>query len=179
MNAFVRRQPKQDEGVQNPASDGQLASGRPPKRQKLQEVKDSESEDSDSSFSQNGYRKPQDGASSDAEARDQKPARLTDVENALPPTQSNEEAIEEYEAFKSSQVNASQDGLSDKTPPMWMKGRSSIYVDAFNLALDTVLDEESHLFDAKEMDVFLQWRELDYEAQYLYVSPWHVGLVLT
>lgn len=47
--------------------------------------------------------------------------------------------------------------------------RSSIYVDAFNLALDTVLDEEGYLFDEREHEVFGRYRKLDYEAQYLYV----------
>ena len=51
----------------------------------------------------------------------------------------------------------------------WQKGKSSIYVDAFNLALETVLDEESHLFNEAEMEIFTQWRELSYESQYLYV----------
>lgn len=43
----------------------------------------------------------------------------------------------------------------------------SFYVDAFNLALETVLDEESHLFDEKEMMIFDKWKQLNYEAQYL------------
>jgi Fanconi-associated nuclease 1 len=74
--------------------------------------------------------------------------------------------------MKSSQVSAGDDdGTVDQTKPAFVRYKSSIYVDAFNLALDTVLDEESHLFDEKEMDVFRQWRELDYEAQYLWVSP--------
>ncbi|KAF3162650.1 hypothetical protein TWF225_006735 [Orbilia oligospora] len=47
--------------------------------------------------------------------------------------------------------------------------RSSIYVDAFNLALDTVLEEEAYLFDEQEHEVFGKYRGLDYEAQYLYV----------
>ncbi|EPS42936.1 hypothetical protein H072_3056 [Dactylellina haptotyla CBS 200.50] len=47
--------------------------------------------------------------------------------------------------------------------------RSSIYVDAFNLALDTVLADESYLFDEAEHEIFKRYRELDYEAQYLYV----------
>jgi Fanconi-associated nuclease 1 len=49
----------------------------------------------------------------------------------------------------------------------WTKEKSSIYVDAFNLALDAVLEDEGHLFDEKEMEVFSQWRSLEYEAQYL------------
>ena len=51
-----------------------------------------------------------------------------------------------------------------------MRGRSSIYVDAFNLALETVLEEESHLFNEPELAVFDNWKALDYEAQYLYES---------
>jgi hypothetical protein len=44
---------------------------------------------------------------------------------------------------------------------------SSIYVDAFNLALDTVLKEESYLFSEEEAEVFAKYRSLDYEAQHL------------
>ncbi|KAL1889552.1 hypothetical protein Sste5346_008800 [Sporothrix stenoceras] len=58
--------------------------------------------------------------------------------------------------------------------------RSSIYVDAFNIALDTVLEQEEHLFNEKEKIVFAAWRGLHYEAQYLYVrlflrkeAAWH------
>ena len=91
----------------------------------------------------------------------------TDLESALPPVCTDKEVIQEYEAFKSSQTdekNGAEERLMDKK---WVKGKSSIYVDAFNLALDTVLDEESHLFDEAEMSVFRQWKELGYEAQYL------------
>jgi Fanconi-associated nuclease 1 len=91
----------------------------------------------------------------------------------LPPAAEGIEAIEEYEAMKSSQPAAEEDdddnGAPEKPKPLWVKGQSSIYMDAFNLALDTVLEEESHLFDEKENDVFKQWRALEYEAQYLYV----------
>ena len=41
-------------------------------------------------------------------------------------------------------------------------------MDAFNLALETVLEDESHLFNEAELAVFAFWRELSYEAQYLY-----------
>jgi Fanconi-associated nuclease 1 len=46
---------------------------------------------------------------------------------------------------------------------------SSIYVDAFNYALDTVLKDEAYLFSDEEAEVFAKYRSLDYEAQYLYV----------
>jgi len=45
---------------------------------------------------------------------------------------------------------------------------SSIYVDAFNYALDTVLQDEAYLFSDSEVEVFAKYRSLDYEAQYLY-----------
>ncbi|KAK6340669.1 hypothetical protein TWF696_008994 [Orbilia brochopaga] len=47
--------------------------------------------------------------------------------------------------------------------------RSSIYVDAFNIALDTVLEDESYLFDDSEHEIFQKYRDLDYEAKYLYI----------
>ncbi|KAI5299999.1 hypothetical protein KEM56_002823 [Ascosphaera pollenicola] len=49
----------------------------------------------------------------------------------------------------------------------WTKGKSSIYVDAFNLALDDVLETESYLFDEQELAVFGHWKGLSYDAQYL------------
>ncbi|KAF2146975.1 uncharacterized protein K452DRAFT_355372 [Aplosporella prunicola CBS 121167] len=99
----------------------------------------------------------------------------TDLESALPPIETDKEAIEAYEAGRAAEQTEEQAGGRN-----WVKGRSSIYVDAFNLALDTVLEDESHLFDEAETEVFRQWRELGYEAQYLYVrlflrktSAWH------
>ncbi|ERS96111.1 hypothetical protein HMPREF1624_07647 [Sporothrix schenckii ATCC 58251] len=69
------------------------------------------------------------------------------------------------------------DGAATGGPTLY---RSSIYVDAFNIALDTVLEQEEHLFNEKEKTVFSAWRSLDYEAQYLYVrlflrkeAAWH------
>lgn len=92
---------------------------------------------------------------------------LLDVgfENALPETQSDE-AIKEYEGTSGSQ---NVQVTSDETPRngAWVRGRSSIYVDAFNLALDTVLEDEAHLFDERERYVFDEWKALDYESQYL------------
>jgi Fanconi-associated nuclease 1 len=94
----------------------------------------------------------------------------TDLESALPAVSTDAEAIEEYEAFKASQSQESKGTEERLRDRKWERGKSSIYVDAFNLALDTVLDEESHLFDEAEMEVFRLWRELNYEAQYLYVG---------
>ncbi len=91
----------------------------------------------------------------------------TDLESALPAVKTGEEAIEEYEAFKASQEDnavGADERLEKRT---WVRGKTSLYVDAFNLALDTVLDEESHLFDEAETEVFRVWRDLGYDAQYL------------
>ena len=91
----------------------------------------------------------------------------TDLESALPAVTMDNEAVEEYEAFKASQASEGADAHDCSADRSWVKGKASIYVDAFNLALDTVLEEESHLFDAAEMEVFRHWRHLPYEAQYL------------
>jgi Fanconi-associated nuclease 1 len=109
---------------------------------------------------------------SDAEDEDESQdaptaAHQTDLESALPVVNVDADSIKEYEAFKASQTEDVPDGEESPKNRNWVKGKSSLYVDAFNLALDTVLDEESHLFDEAEMDVFRQWRHLDYEAQYL------------
>ena len=94
-------------------------------------------------------------------------SRPTELESALPPIKTDKEAIAEYEAMRASgQIIPGE--LEDRLKQrQWIRGKSSIYVDAFNLALETVLDDEGHLFDEKEMEVFNQWRELDYESQYL------------
>ncbi|KAL1984022.1 hypothetical protein VTN96DRAFT_9707 [Rasamsonia emersonii] len=106
----------------------------------------------------------------------------TELETSLPPVKTDQEAIEEYEASRAAAAAAEEEpGLEERLGERkWRKGRSSIYVDAFNLALDTVLDEEAHLFNEAEMEVFRQWRSLSYEAQYLYVrlflrktAAWH------
>jgi len=111
------------------------------------------------------------GRSNDLEA-----PRATQLETALPPIQTDEEAIEAYEAYKAGEsalqdqeqgdTSTTQSRLESRS---WVRGRSSLYVDAFNLALDTVLEDESHLFNEAEMKLFSDWRALDYEAQYLYV----------
>lgn len=95
--------------------------------------------------------------------------RTTQLETALPPVHTDEEAIEAYEAYKAGQEaneDATQARLENRK---WERGKSSIYVDAFNLALDTVLEEEGHLFNEAEQKLFADWRDLPYECQYLYV----------
>lgn len=121
-----------------------------------------------------------DADDSDNEIEKEEKDHRTDLESALPPVKSGAEAIQEYEAFKASQEENAADAGERLEKRAWVKGKSSLYVDAFNLALDTVLEDESHLFDAAEMEVFRIWRNFDYEAQYLYVrlflrktSAWH------
>lgn len=122
---------------------------------------------------------PDSDADSDSEALEPEPVvRRTDLETALPPIQTDKEAIDAYEATRAAeQADDPKERLDGRK---WVHGKSSIYVDAFNLALDTVLDDESHLFDDAEHAVFREWRNLGYEAQYLYVrlflrktSIWH------
>ena len=123
---------------------------------------------------------PDSDADSDDEEYEEEPkTRRTDLESALPPIQTDKEAIEAYEASRAAEQ--AELGLKERFDGQkWVRGKSSIYVDAFNLALDTVLGDESHLFDDAEHAVFRQWRDLSYESQYLYVrlflrktSSWH------
>ncbi|KAL8825022.1 MAG: hypothetical protein Q9191_004665 [Dirinaria sp. TL-2023a] len=113
---------------------------------------------------------------------DNQPPRVsqTELESALPPIKTDKEAIAEYEAARAAE-SAEDIGLQGRLGQRkWIRGKSSIYVDAFNLALETVLEDESHLFDEAELEVFQQWRNLSYEGQYLYVrlflrktAAWH------
>lgn len=162
MDAFVRRQSAAGSGSESSRATPPFddPGDRPSKRIKTEEIDDSEASDGgyDVNYSDKNHR-------GDLEETHQR-ARLTEFENALPPTQADDEAIEAYEEYKSSQISQG-DEHRPKENPLWIKGRSSIYVDAFNLALDTVLDEESQLFDEKELDVFKHWKQLSYESQYL------------
>ncbi|KHJ35619.1 putative coiled-coil domain-containing protein mtmr15 [Erysiphe necator] len=120
--------------------------------------------------------------------------RETDLELALPMTISQvdaESVIKDYKIIQSlknepqeEKLGLSQTSIIDYSihhdSDSFSDSRSSIYVDAFNLVLKTVLQDEGHLFNVKELEVFKNWRELDYEAQYLYTrlflrksSVWH------
>ncbi|RSL50032.1 hypothetical protein CEP53_008936 [Fusarium sp. AF-6] len=172
MDAFVTRLPRPQSERSTPARSTPLNEpdeDRPSKRPK-REIPDSDSDGSchsqDEIISSKKSTKKDPDRDKD---QDVGSPQLTDFENAMAPTEGGTKAIEEYEAIKSSQASAEDENTTEKAQPRWVKGRSSIYLDAFNLALDTVLEEESHLFDDKENEVFKQWRGLDYEAQYLYV----------
>ncbi|KAI1114374.1 VRR-NUC domain-containing protein [Nemania sp. NC0429] len=116
----------------------------------------------------------------ESRAEDTQAPMPTAIESSLPEIQPDEHAIEEYERFKASQDNDTGGASARLDSRAWVRGKSSIYVDAFNLTLDTVLGEEAHLFDDKEKRVFEEWASLSYEAQFLYVrlflrktSSWH------
>lgn len=109
---------------------------------------------------------PDSEAESDDDGSTPEPSRKTDLESALPAVRTDKEAIAEYEATRAAEaVHLDLQGRLGQRK--WVQGKSSIYVDAFNLALETVLEDESHLFDEAEMSVFEQWRDLSYEGQYL------------
>lgn len=113
---------------------------------------------------------PREIADSEADTDDEEDfpggTQQTDLESALPPVKTDKDAIAEYEATRAAE--ASTDDLHGRLGQRkWVQGKSSIYVDAFNLALETVLEDEAHLFDEAEMAVFNQWRRLSYEGQYL------------
>ncbi|CAJ2501987.1 Uu.00g048400.m01.CDS01 [Anthostomella pinea] len=121
-----------------------------------------------------------DGTPEGSDAEDTHQPRPTAIESSLPEVKPDKEALEEYATFKASQEDNADTATARLDSRKWVRGKSSLYVDAFNLALGTVLDEESHLFDEKERAIFDQWNHLDYEAQFLYVrlflrktSSWH------
>jgi Fanconi-associated nuclease 1 len=146
--------------IKHPKSTNFDDDGSPPaKRQRIQRL-DTDDTSEESTAPPSPKLGPQDrnddGSGEDKEDKSLKVQHQTDLESALPPIKTDEEAIKEYQAFKSAEGKRE-----------WIRGKSSIYVDAFNLALETVLDEESDLFDEAEMTVFKRWRDLNYEAQYL------------
>lgn len=94
----------------------------------------------------------------------------TELESTLPDIEGDILTVEEHGSLHPVGDVEEPDFLQRLQDGKWRKGRSSIYVDAFNLALQTVLDEEAHLFNEAEMELFRQWRKLSYQAQYLYVS---------
>ena len=120
---------------------------------------------------QTRVRSPREIPDSEAESDDdddiiQESNQRTELESALAPVKTDKEAIAEYEATRAAEAET-LDLNGRLGQRKWVPGKSSIYVDAFNLALETVLGEESHLFDEAEMAVFEQWRDLSYEGQYL------------
>lgn len=110
----------------------------------------------------------EDEGDSDSDASRHLDHRPTELESAMAFVKTDKEAIAEYESMRASQELPCTH-LTDRLSSMsWTRGKSSIYVDAFNLALETVLEDESHLFNESEREVFNQWKSLDYESQYMY-----------
>lgn len=105
-------------------------------------------------------------AESDRDGTFPRSSQQTDLESTLPQIKTDKEAIAGYETRR-----ATEEGELDLRERLgqrnWIRGKSSIYVDAFNLTLETVLEDESHLFNEVEMAVFSHWNRLGYEAQYL------------
>lgn len=173
MDAFVQRQPRAQAPLpQRAPTDDVEPEEHPAKRQKVDHCRrhsrsENSSVEGDSVESNESIVQPVHGVEErlQDEVEDQRHSHPA-IEDALPPVESDKQAVEDYKAFKASQASEKEDASAAKAP-MWVQGRSSIYVDAFNLALDTVLEDESHLFDDKEHAVFSLWRQLDYEAQYL------------
>ncbi|KAI0177008.1 VRR-NUC domain-containing protein [Pestalotiopsis sp. NC0098] len=209
MDKFVTRQrpPKQPhcESSKEPSKvintskgkgkEGETVLREPPKKRVKREIADSDA-DSDASLSdegnppkigrQTGRIRREDTADSEAPINDgqsepeAQSGRPTAIESSLPEIEIDKDAIQEYETFRASQGENSETVASRFVKREWVKGKSSLYVDAFNLALGTVLEDESHLFDDKERFLFDSWDNLSYEAQYLYVrlflrksATWH------
>ncbi|KAI1208730.1 VRR-NUC domain-containing protein [Annulohypoxylon truncatum] len=192
MDAFVKRLNPSYTSKSQP--NGKHDRPPPTKKVKREEVRDSD-EDSDQDIKSSspslklllGFRRIDsatsdldDDASQNSEA-EVEPSRQIAIESSLPEVKSGKQALEEYQAFKASQGdNDTANAESRLDSRKWVRGKTSLYVDAFNLALNTVLDEESHLFNDEEMYIFDQWNNLSYEAQFLYVrlflrktASWH------
>lgn len=109
---------------------------------------------------------PDSEAESDDDDTPPSSTQKTNLESALPLMKTDKEAIAEYEATRAAETEGLdlRERLGQRK---WVPGKSSIYVDAFNLALETVLEDEAHLFNQAEMAVFDQWKDLSYEGQYL------------
>lgn len=181
MDRFVQRSRSRASGSREPPDAGSPEPARPAhhaaKRLKTEDTRDSD-EDASSRKSEDDEVPSYADISTDFVARDDvgesedpRPPQGTPFENSLPPIPTDKEAIEEYEALRASQIEE-EESINDTAASRidsrkWVRGKSSIYVDAFNLALDTVLEEELVLFDDKETTVFEQWRQLTYEAQFL------------
>ena len=183
MGAFVQRSQssRQREPLADISNSSSMHSAtRPRKRVKVKDSRDSSNEESSAkSFraSQGTKHRVTDNelgseVEDDSEGQPLHNTHHTEFEDAMPPVATDKEAIEEYEAMRASQQSAGeQDENAQATTSLdkrkCFRGKSSIYVDAFNLALETVLEDEAHLFDKKELHVFEGWRGLNYEAQYL------------
>jgi len=180
MDKFVTRKPKPDSNGQlRPAASGQPTEAKPerPAKRVKREVSDTDGDSDGDLLSKTPFKatpaiRREETADSvydgnpDSEL-ELESGRPTAIESSLPEIKVDQDAIEEYETFRASQGDQTDHTTSRFVKREWVKGKSSLYVDAFNLALSTVLDDESHLFDEKERTLFDNWANLSYEAQYL------------
>ena len=151
----LKRHESTDSSLSRPASDEEDVQRFSPPRQLPREIPDSEAD------------------SDEDEENSVLLVRQTDLESALPPVKTDKEAIAVYEATRAAEEATAPVLHGRLGQRKWVQGKSSIYVDAFSLAFETVLEDESHLFDEAETAVFEHWRRLSYEAQYLYVFIWN------
>lgn len=77
---------------------------------------------------------------------DKRTERQTSVAQALPFTKSD---------FRPEPKEEDQDELE-----YWDRPRESVYVTAFNTAVDTVIEREGHLFSEEEMNIINTYRNL-------------------
>jgi Fanconi-associated nuclease 1 len=174
MDAFVKRRPLSD-------SRGRLAKRIKASCSGEEAVADSEETQGDSDDDERTQRllRSADSPAPGLDSADSRPSLAPDIddgktpfESSLPPIETDQDAVDAYEAASSSQGNRTG---NDDSPQArlegrnWVRGRSSIYVDAFNLVLEIVLEDEAHLFDDQERAIFEAWKALSYEAQYLLV----------
>ena len=146
----LKRFDSKDSSLSRTFSEEDDATCSSPRRARSREIPDSEAESDDGDIQPSSTQK-------------------TNLESTLPPTKTDKEAIAEYEETRAAE-SEDMDLRERLGQRVWVPGKSSIYVDAFNLALETVLKDEAHRFDEAEMAVFDQWKSLSYEGQYLYVS---------
>ena len=171
MDAFVRRLAKPPDRVETGerSKDGAVDSDkgdRPTKRLKMSEDEQSEG-GSSNQVSEDEDLVPNSPPTCNGGALEEDGPTATPFESSMPETRTDSEAIHQYEEGRANDTASTDDTRSGVEKRMWMTGRSSIYVDAFNLALDTVLEDEAHLFDQREQEVFNKWKSLTYESQYL------------
>jgi Fanconi-associated nuclease 1 len=171
MDAFVRRLARSPDRVQavNRSKDNAPEPDkvdRPTKRLKISE--DEQPGDTSSNLvSEEEDLAPDSPSEHDRFVEEEDAPSATPFESSVPDTKTDKAAIQEYEEGRANEATSTDETRSRVEKRMWIKGRSSIYVDAFNLALDTVLEDEAHLFDQREQEVFQQWKSLSYECQYL------------
>src|SRR5690242_9794726 len=133
MEAFVQRLPRPQSQTpsRSPTRPSPLGE-RPTKRARVIEDSDRDDDDESKSADEEADTSGLTIEEFDGDEEDDRPFRQTAIESALPPIQTDKDAIAEYELMRSSQASAPDDETPAKTGQTWVRGKSSIYVDAFN-----------------------------------------------